>query len=103
MNANRRRRLVAASVAVALAAATLSIATADENNEPERAVSAIPIGTGQSVTPTAAPGSAIHYLNPGLTPVPGVELLPGQDVTKFVAGQPGMGCRCVRRTQRGRI
>ena len=87
MNANRSRRFIVASVAVVLTAATLSVATADENNEPERTVNGTPIGTGQSVTPTAAPGSAIHRLNPGLKPIPGVELLPGQDITKFLAGQ----------------
>jgi YVTN family beta-propeller protein len=88
MNANPRRHFVVASVAVALAATTLTVATADESNDPERAVSATPIGTGQSVTPTAAPGSAIRYLNPGLRPVPGIQLLPGQDVTQYLAGQP---------------
>jgi YVTN family beta-propeller protein len=46
------------------------------------------LATGQTVTPTAAPGSHLLDLNPGLRPIPGVQLLPGQDVTKYVAGQP---------------
>jgi hypothetical protein len=46
------------------------------------------LGTGQSMTPTAAPGSTIIDLNPRLTPVAGVNMLPDQDVTKFLAGQP---------------
>jgi DNA-binding beta-propeller fold protein YncE len=46
------------------------------------------LATGQTVSPTAAPGSRIVDLNPGLTALPGVTLGPGQDVTKFIAGQP---------------
>ena len=88
MDTRRRRNFVLASIAVALTAATLTAARAAENNESERTVSATPIGTGQSVTPTASPGSTLRLLNPGLTPLPGVQLLPGQDVTQYLAGQP---------------
>jgi YVTN family beta-propeller protein len=87
MNVNRRNHFVAASVALALAAAKLAGA-ADQSTAATAAASATPIGTGQSVTPTAVPGSAIQYLTPGLTPVAGVQMLPDQDVTKFLAGQP---------------
>jgi YVTN family beta-propeller protein len=46
------------------------------------------LATGQTVTPTAAPGSQLIDLNPGLQPVAGVKLLQGDSaVTHFVAGQ----------------
>ncbi|MDE3010824.1 MAG: bifunctional YncE family protein/alkaline phosphatase family protein [Pseudomonadota bacterium] len=70
-------RLLPAAVAAALAAAAVGPAAAADL-----------LGTGQTVTPTAAPGATVTDLNPGLTPVPGVNMLPNQDVTKFLAGQP---------------
>jgi DNA-binding beta-propeller fold protein YncE len=47
------------------------------------------LATGQTVTPTAAPGSQLIELVPGLQPVAGVTMLQGNGVvTGFVAGQP---------------
>lgn len=87
MSLNRRSHFIATSVALALTAASLALAS-DESSDRERPISGAPIGTGQRVTPTATPGSVIRYLNPGLKPVPGVEMLPDQDVSRFLAGQP---------------
>jgi YVTN family beta-propeller protein len=81
---NRRKHFVAANVALALAGVTLA-AAADQSH---RTVGGTALGTGQSITPTAAPGSTVIDLNPGLTPIPGVNMLPDQDVTKYRAGQP---------------
>jgi YVTN family beta-propeller protein len=47
------------------------------------------LATGQTVTPTAAPGSQLIELAPGLQPVAGVTMLQGNGVvTSYVAGQP---------------
>jgi YVTN family beta-propeller protein len=47
------------------------------------------LATGQTVTPTAAPGSSFTELNPGLAPAPGVVLLPSlPDIRTYVANQP---------------
>jgi hypothetical protein len=66
---------LAALVAVAYSAATFRAWSADANSESANLSQGIYLPTGLRITPTAAPGSVLQKLNPGL-----------KDFPNFIAG-----------------